>query len=139
MIGARQWLAIGYLLLCATNPLQAAVAADRVKIGTVASTGEFILNVAQGKGYFAQEGIEPDYTFFDSAAKAIAPLGTGQIDVAGGAVSVGLFNAIERDIDIRIIADRTSVAPAPRALRGRCWPPPRGGRAARAVQPRRAD
>jgi NitT/TauT family transport system substrate-binding protein len=111
MIGARQWLAIAYLLLCAINPLQAAVAADRVKIGTVASTGEFILNVAQGKGYFAQEGIEPDYTFFDSAAKAIAPLGTGQIDVAGGAVSVGLFNAIERDIEIRIIADRTSVAP----------------------------
>jgi NitT/TauT family transport system substrate-binding protein len=111
MIGAEQWLAIAYLLLCAMNPLQAAVAADRVRIGTVASTGEFILNVAQGKGYFAQEGIEPDYTFFDSAAKAIAPLGTGQIDIAGGAVSAGLFNAIERDIEIRIIADRTSVAP----------------------------
>jgi NitT/TauT family transport system substrate-binding protein len=89
----------------------AARAADVVKVGTVASTGEFILNVAQGKGYFEEEGIEPAYTFFDSAAKAIAPLGTGQIDVAGGAVSAGLFNAIERDIAIRIIADRTSVAP----------------------------
>jgi NitT/TauT family transport system substrate-binding protein len=111
MFGAGQWLAMAYLLLCTMNPLQAAVAADRVEIGTVASTGEFILNVAQGKGYFAQEGIEPDYTFIDSAAKAIAPLGTGQIDVAGGAVSAGLFNAIERDIEIRIIADRTSVAP----------------------------
>jgi NitT/TauT family transport system substrate-binding protein len=98
-------------LLIMFSTTSAARAADVVKVGTVASTGEFILNVAQGKGYFEEEGIEPAYTFFDSAAKAIAPLGTGQIDVAGGAVSAGLFNAIERDIAIRIIADRTSVAP----------------------------
>jgi NitT/TauT family transport system substrate-binding protein len=103
--------AAAFLLCTCTLLPHASNAADKVKVGTVASTGEFILNVAQGKGYFEQEGIEPEYTFFDSAAKAIAPLGTGQIDVAGGAVSSGLFNAIERDIAIRIIADRTSVAP----------------------------
>jgi NitT/TauT family transport system substrate-binding protein len=111
MIGVIRRSAAACLLLTAALLPHEVLAADRVKVGTVASTGEFILNVAQGKGYFEQEGIEPEYTFFDSAAKAIAPLGTGQIDVAGGAVSSGLFNAVERDIAIRIVADRTSVAP----------------------------
>jgi NitT/TauT family transport system substrate-binding protein len=111
MIGVIQRTAAVCLVLSSALLPLAASAADKVKVGTVASTGEFILNIAQGKGYFEQEGIEPEYTFFDSAAKAIAPLGTGQLEVAGGAVSTALFNAVGRDIHIRIIADRTSVAP----------------------------
>jgi NitT/TauT family transport system substrate-binding protein len=36
----------------------------------------------------------------------IAPLGAGQLDVGGGAAASGLYNAVERGIDIRIVADK---------------------------------
>ena len=48
-------------------------------------------------------------TGFASAAKMIVPLGTGELDVGGGTVSAGLYNAVERGIRIRIVADKGSV------------------------------
>jgi NitT/TauT family transport system substrate-binding protein len=41
----------------------------------------------------------------------IAPLGAGQLDVAGGAPAAGLYNAMGRGIGIKIVADRAHVAP----------------------------
>jgi NitT/TauT family transport system substrate-binding protein len=41
----------------------------------------------------------------DSAALEVAPLGVGQIDVGGGAISAGLYNAVARGVDVRIVAD----------------------------------
>jgi NitT/TauT family transport system substrate-binding protein len=48
-------------------------------------------------------------TPFASAARMIAPLGTGQLDVGGGTVAAGLYNAVERGIRIRVVADKGSV------------------------------
>jgi NitT/TauT family transport system substrate-binding protein len=42
----------------------------------------------------------------NSAAQMIAPLGAGQMDVGGGTPSPGLFNAIQRGIPVRIVADK---------------------------------
>src|SRR5437879_12334480 len=39
----------------------------------------------------------------------IAPLGVGQLDVGGGAVSAGLFNAMARGVDLRIVADKGTI------------------------------
>jgi NitT/TauT family transport system substrate-binding protein len=39
----------------------------------------------------------------------IAPLGTGQLDVGGGTVAAGLYNAVERGINIKIVADKASI------------------------------
>jgi NitT/TauT family transport system substrate-binding protein len=41
----------------------------------------------------------------------IAPLGTGDLDVAAGTVAAGLYNAVERGVRMRIVADKGSVAP----------------------------
>src|SRR5438876_672365 len=46
---------------------------------------------------------------FRSAADMIAPLGVGQLDVGGGAVSAGLFNAMARGVDLRIVADKGTI------------------------------
>src|SRR5262249_10955477 len=35
---------------------------------------------------------------------------TGELDVGGGTVAAGLYNAVERGINIRIVADKASVA-----------------------------
>jgi len=41
----------------------------------------------------------------------IAPLGTGQVDVGATSTSAGLFNAVERGINVKIVADKGSTPP----------------------------
>jgi NitT/TauT family transport system substrate-binding protein len=81
-------------------------AADRVKIGTGGSASDAPFYIAQDKGFFKDEGLEVDLIVLDSGAKVIAPLGTGELDVGSGALSVGFWNAMVRGVKFRIVADR---------------------------------
>jgi NitT/TauT family transport system substrate-binding protein len=97
-----------FLALAAVSP---AIAADLVKIGisrTISDAGYYI---ADAKGYFRDEGLEVSIVGFNSAAQMIAPLGTGELDVGGGTVSAGFYNAVGRGILIRIVADQASIKP----------------------------
>ena len=91
-------------------------AAEKVSVGEVGNASDAPVYIALEKGYFAQEGLDVSLVSFDSAAKMIAPLGTGELDVGGGASSAGLFNAASRQIDIRIVADRSRMAPGYRFM-----------------------
>ena len=86
-------------------------ATDKVRVGVMNSSGDIGVLIAMDKGYFAAEGIELETTPFVSAAQMVAPLGTGELDVGGGVVSAGLYNAAARQIAIRVVADRGSTAP----------------------------
>jgi NitT/TauT family transport system substrate-binding protein len=86
-------------------------AADKVTIGVVNSSSDIALFIADAKGYYKDVGIEASFNSFDSAAKMIAPLGTGQLDLGAGAVSSGLYNAVGRGIDLRVVADKARNAP----------------------------
>src|SRR4249919_1113908 len=57
------------------------------------------------------EGIDVSITGFNSAAQMIAPLGTGELDVGGGTVSAGFYNAVGRGILMKIVADQASIKP----------------------------
>ncbi len=84
---------------------------EKVRIGALpnpAASGHWI---AIAKGYAHEEGIEPEITFFQTAADMIAPLGAGQLDVGGGAPGVGLSQAVLRGIDIKIVADQFTLLP----------------------------
>jgi NitT/TauT family transport system substrate-binding protein len=83
-----------------------ALAADKVKIGTGGSASDAPFYIAQSKGFFKDEGLEVDLIVLDSGAKVIAPLGTGELDVGSGALSVGFWNAMLRGVKFRIVADR---------------------------------
>ena len=89
----------------------AANAADRVSIGLIGSISDAPFFVAEAKGYFAEEGIELETSKFDSAARMVAPMGSGDLEVGAGAVSAGLYNAIERGIKIKIVADKARNSP----------------------------
>lgn len=79
-----------------------------VHVGTVNQASDAGLYVAIEKGYFAEFGLKVDLVTFTSAATMIAPLGGGQLDVGGGAVSAGLWNADLRKVGIRAVADKGS-------------------------------
>lgn len=82
-----------------------------VRIGTTNSSSDVAFFIADKKGYFKEEGLSITLTPFDSAAKMVAPLGAGQLDVGGGAPAAGLYNAVARGIDIKIVADKGSSPP----------------------------
>src|SRR3984957_4655413 len=88
----------------------AAQTLEQVKVGTTNVASDVGFFIAEQKGYFRDAGIAVTTTTFASAAKMIAPLGTGELDVGGGTVAAGLYNAVGRGIDIKVVADKASVA-----------------------------
>ena len=88
-------------------------AADPIplRVGITSASSDIAFYIADKKGYFKQEGLIVTFTPFDSAAKMVAPLGAGHLDVGGGSPSAGLYNAVDRGIDIKIVADKGSTPP----------------------------
>jgi NitT/TauT family transport system substrate-binding protein len=102
----RAGFALGAIGATAT----AAFAQSRVSVsvGVTNSNSDAPFFIAEAKGYFRQQGLDVDLIPFDSAAKMVALLGTGQLDVSAGAPSAGLYNIAARAVDIRIVADKGS-------------------------------
>ena len=98
----------------AFHPGRAAAAGPiltKLHVGLVLSASDAGIFIANDKGYFREQGIELEIVRFDSGARMVAFLGTGQLDVAGGTPSAGLFNAMARDIPLKIVADKGNMAP----------------------------
>ena len=91
--------------------LMPARAADRVNVGVLNAAGDIGLFIAEARGYFKQEGLDVQLHLLDSAVKMMPLLGTGDLDVGGGATSASLYNAAERKIDVRVVASRARTAP----------------------------
>src|SRR5215831_12589872 len=89
--------------------ISAGSAQTPVNVGITDSSSDAVFFIADKRGYFKAEGLAATMTSFASAAKMIAPLGTGQLDVGGGTVAAGLYNAVERGINIKIVADKASI------------------------------
>src|ERR1700722_16248721 len=86
-----------------------AQSASTVTVGFLGTSSDVPLLVADKLGYFKDAGITAKFTIFDGASRMVAPLGTEQLDVGGGSPSVGLYNAISSNIDLRMVADKASV------------------------------
>jgi len=86
-------------------------AADTVRLGVLSAASDAGFFIAQDLGYFKEQGIELEMSPFDSAARMVAPLGAGQLDAGGGAHSAGLYNAVARGIDLKLVADKGSSPP----------------------------
>src|ERR1700704_418107 len=82
-----------------------------VKVASAAIASDVGFFLAQKKGYFRQEGLNVEFTQLANAPQMIGPLGRGQLDVGAGTVAVGLYNAVERDIALRAVADKGSMRP----------------------------
>ncbi len=109
-IVAACFLSAGLALGLAARPAAAAETAQ-VKIGIARTMSDVGYYVADAMGYFRDEGIAVTMTPFNSAAQMMAPLGTGDLDVGGGTVSAGFYNAVGRGIATKIVADQSSMKP----------------------------
>lgn len=63
--------------------------------------------LAQERGYFDEQGVEVEYTPFDSAALAVAPLSAGQLDMIPAVPGPSQFNALSREINMKAVAGQS--------------------------------
>jgi len=76
-----------------------------VKLGVSGRPDQAFLELALERGYFEEQGITVVTVPALSGNEFVAPLATNQIQVASGSPNAGLFNALNRKIDIRIVGD----------------------------------
>jgi NitT/TauT family transport system substrate-binding protein len=85
--------------------------AQELVVGTIGASSDSPFFIADKRGYFKDEGLTVKFIRFDSAAKAMAPLGTGELAVASGATSAALYNAVKRGVPLKIVADKAKNPP----------------------------
>jgi len=94
----------------APEPEPRPAALQKVSIGVspvLSSAGVFI---AIERGYFEELGIEADTTTFAASGAQLLPsLVRGDLDVGGGNISAGLYNAFNDGHGLRIVADKGTV------------------------------
>lgn len=78
-----------------------------IKVGVPNAATDVGYFVAHAKGWFKEEGLDVSFVPFPSAARMITPLATGELQVGAGGPSAGLYNAINRGMDIRIVSDKS--------------------------------
>jgi NitT/TauT family transport system substrate-binding protein len=94
---------------CAAVPLttmDAARAADKIRIGE----GPFITGgafyVARDKGYFQKLGLDIEIKMFMDGALSVPSIVGGELDITSVTPSAGLYNAIARGAQMVVILDR---------------------------------
>jgi NitT/TauT family transport system substrate-binding protein len=91
-----------------------ALAQDKtvVKLGMVGRPDIAPFELAIHRGYFARQGIEIEPVMATSGQEFAVALANDKIQVASGVPNAALFNALNRGIDIRIVADVAHVGDA---------------------------
>jgi NitT/TauT family transport system substrate-binding protein len=104
---------VSFLLALAALAVACArlAAAEEVRIGVARTISDVGYYVADAMGFFRAEGLQVSIIGFASAAQMVAPLGTGDLEVGGGTVSAGFYNAVGRGILMKIVADQASIKP----------------------------
>ncbi len=85
------------------QPLEEPVTVKIAEDGSPSGAGFYI---ATEKGYFEDFNIEVEYVTFASSKSMLPALASDQVQIAGGIMSVSLFNAVKRGLDIRIIGEK---------------------------------
>jgi NitT/TauT family transport system substrate-binding protein len=80
---------------------------DTVKVSVAGTFAEAAIYIGEERGYFRDQGIRQEFITLDSAARAIPALSTGEIDVAAGVPSAGLYNAVLRDIGLKVVVPQS--------------------------------
>lgn len=74
-----------------------------IQVGYIPILGFAPYFVAREKGYFDEVGLDVELQQFVSGDPMIAPLSLGQLDVGGGEFGPAMMNAVNQDLDVRIV------------------------------------
>lgn len=97
-------IVLGVLVLTASGR-----AATPVRMGYLGVASDAGIFIALDKGYFKEQGLDLSLERFGVGADQMALLGSGRLDIASGAPSPTLFNAIIRGLPVIVVADKGSL------------------------------
>jgi NitT/TauT family transport system substrate-binding protein len=80
-------------------------AARKLRVAVLANVTAAPFLVALERGYFTEAQLDLEIVPLGGGAEMVGPLSTGELDAAIGGMSAGLFNALARGVDARIVAD----------------------------------
>jgi NitT/TauT family transport system substrate-binding protein len=83
----------------------------QVHFGSPLSISDAGVFFGRARGFFQAQGIDVDILPFQSGNDIIAPMASGDLQVAGGGLSLAVLNAADRGIHIRAVADKGSARP----------------------------
>lgn len=107
----RRFILIAISALLAA-PALAQSAPIPVKLGVSGRPDQAALELALRRGYFKDQGLAIETVQASSGMEFVSSLAANQIQVASGSPNAALFNAINRGIDIRIVADFAHIGTA---------------------------
>ncbi|TMI88983.1 MAG: hypothetical protein E6H00_11075 [Bacillati bacterium ANGP1] len=103
-------LGLGALSLAGAGRAASPVgAASPVRMGYLGVASDAGIFIALEKGYFTEQGLDLSLERFGVGADQMALLGSGRLDIASGAPSPTLFNAILRGLPVVVVADKGSL------------------------------
>jgi len=86
-----------------------ALARDTVRYGSLTVPLQTLAGIS--KGFFAEENIEVEYTFYKSGSEIAPAVATGQVEVAVTTAGAALFNAMARGAEFTIVAEALRIEP----------------------------
>jgi len=98
----------------ATAATESAPVTETVRVGILNIASDAPLFWADERGYLREQRLAMETARFDSAQRMTTPLGADHLDVGAGAPGPGLYNAVQRGIRLRIVADRGRLVPGTR-------------------------
>jgi NitT/TauT family transport system substrate-binding protein len=104
-------LAIG-MTLAVSAAAQTPSGKTVVKVGAIGRPDQAAFEIALRRGYFDRQGLEIQTVAAGSGQEFAAALATNQLQVASNVPNAALFNALNRGIDIRIVADYAHIGDA---------------------------
>jgi NitT/TauT family transport system substrate-binding protein len=82
-----------------------------IKLGVSGRPDQASLELALRRGYFEKQGLDIETVQATSGEEMVPSLAANKLQVASGSPNAGLFNALNRGIDIRMVADFAHVGP----------------------------
>ncbi|HTK13207.1 MAG TPA: ABC transporter substrate-binding protein [Xanthobacteraceae bacterium] len=92
-------------------------AAETVRFGSVGGITDAGVYLADEMGFFKEAGLTVESKRMASAPALVTALATDQLDVAGIALTPGLFMAVQQGINVKIVGDKQSSRPGYSATR----------------------
>jgi NitT/TauT family transport system substrate-binding protein len=108
----RRFIMIAILAALAAPAAWADSAPIPVKLGVSGRPDQAALELALRRGYFQDQGLAIETIQASSGMEFVSSLATNQIQVASGSPNAALFNALNRGIDIRVVADFAHIGTA---------------------------
>jgi NitT/TauT family transport system substrate-binding protein len=92
-MAVKQLMVLTFLAAaCWAGGAQSTQAAEPITIGLLKSAGSTAVYLAQDKGYFAAEGLDAKFEFFDAAEPIAVAAVAGAIDIGSVGTSAGMFS-----------------------------------------------